>query len=181
MVVEAHVETIFCAAWVGETMKPAIVGRTGLVALVGAVAAAALLTITPAFEGTVLKTYRDIGGVLTYCTGATENAVWGKTYTPAECRAQLDDDLAEHAAGISKCIKLDAMTDGQKVAFIDTAYNIGVAAFCGSSMARKANAGDFKGACAALSLWVNVNGVPVRGLVNRRAVTREYCEGKRRL
>jgi lysozyme len=46
-------------------------------------------------------------------------------------------------------------------------------------MARKANAGDMAGACAALSLWVNVNGKPVRGLINRRALAREYCEGRK--
>ncbi|AOY96837.1 hypothetical protein BKK79_36080 [Cupriavidus sp. USMAA2-4] len=152
--------------------------RRGLVAIVGAVAAAALLVVVPKNEGTVLTTYRDMGGVLTYCTGATEDAQWGKTYTPDQCRAQLDKDLELHAEGVMACVRAP-LTDGQKVAFVDTAYNIGVSAFCGSSMARKANAGDMAGACAALSLWVNVNGKPVRGLVNRRALAREYCEGRR--
>lgn len=151
-----------------------------LVGVVGAAAAAALLVLVPKNEGTVYKTYRDIGGVLTYCTGATEDAQWGKTYTPAECRAQLDKDLARHAEGVMACVRV-ALTDGQKVAFVDTAYNIGVAAFCGSSMARRANAGDMAGACAALALWVNVKGQPVRGLVSRRALAREYCEGRRAL
>ena len=135
-----------------------------LVGVVGAAAAAALLVLVKN-EGTVLTTYRDMGGVLTYCTGATEDAHWGKTTTPAECRAQLDKDLARHAEGVMACVRV--LTDGQKVAFVDTAYNIGVVAFCGSSMARKANAGDMAGACAALALWVNVKGQPVRGLVNR--------------
>lgn len=151
-----------------------------LVGVVGAVAAATLLVVVPKNEGTVYQTYRDIGGVLTYCDGATENAQWGKTYTPAECRAQLDKDLSRHAEGVMACVRVP-LTDGQKVAFVDTAYNIGVSAFCGSSMARRANAGDMAGACAALALWVNVNGKPVRGLVNRRALAREYCEGRRAL
>ena len=72
--------------------------QKGLVAIVGSAAAAGLLVLTPAEEGTVYKTYRDLGGVLTYCTGATENAIWGKTYTPAECKAQLDKDLASIGA-----------------------------------------------------------------------------------
>ncbi|MBV8159151.1 MAG: lysozyme [Dyella sp.] len=160
-------------------MAESTIARKGLLAIVGAAAAASLMILVPRNEGTVYKTYRDIGGVLTYCTGATENAQAGKTYTPAECQAQLDKDLASHAAGIARCVPMDKLTDGQKVAFVDTAYNIGVGAFCGSSMARKANAGDLAGACAALSLWINVNGKPVQGLINRRALAREFCEGKR--
>lgn len=150
-----------------------------LIAIVGAAAAAALMALVPAQEGTVLKTYRDLGGVLTYCTGATENAQWGKTYTRAECAAQLDSDLARHAEGISKCVQMDRLTDGQKVAFVDTAYNIGVGAFCGSSMAKYATAGDMPKACASLSLWVKVSGRTVQGLVNRRATARAFCEGRK--
>jgi lysozyme len=155
--------------------KRAPTQRRGLVALVGAVAATALLTFTPAFEGTKLSTYRDMGGVLTYCTGATENAAWGKTYTPAQCRAQLDRDLERHAAGIAMCIPLARLTDGQKVAFVDVAYNIGVSGFCGSSMARRTNAGDMVGACNALLMWNKVGGKEVRGLTRRRQAERELC------
>lgn len=149
-----------------------------LVALVGAVAAAGLLAMTPKWEGTKLVTYRDMGGVLTYCTGATEDAQWGKTYTPDECRAQLDRDLARHAEGIIPCLPWEKLTDGQRIAFVDTAYNIGVSAFCGSSMARRAKAGDMAGACAALSMWNKVNGKEVRGLTRRRAEARAICEGR---
>ena len=154
-------------------MNPA--QRKGLGALVGAVAAASLLAFTPAWEGTELTTYRDLGGVLTYCTGATEDAQWGRTYTPAQCRAQLDRDLERHAAGVARCIPMDRLTDGQKVAFVDAAYNIGVSAFCRSSMARRASAGDMAGACDALLMWNKVGGKEVRGLTRRRQAEREIC------
>lgn len=146
-----------------------------LAAIVGAAAAAALLTFVPTQEGTVLKTYKDLGGVLTYCTGATEDAVWGRTYTPAQCAAQLDYDLARHADGISKCVNMDKLSVGQKVAFVDTAYNIGVSAFCGSSMVRLTNAGDKAGGCAALKRWVKVGPNIIRGLVLRRDRTYAFC------
>jgi lysozyme len=148
--------------------------KRGLAAIVGVAAAAALLVFTPRNEGTELKTYRDLGGVLTYCTGATENAQWGKTYTVAECRTQLDRDLARHAEGVVSCVHAP-MSDGVAVAMVDTAYNIGVAAFCGSSMARKANAGDMRGACESLLLWNRVAGREVRGLTVRRQAAREIC------
>lgn len=156
-------------------VKDAPIQRRSLVALVGAAAAAALLVLTPKFEGTKYTTYRDMGGVLTYCTGATEDAAWGRTYTPEQCRAQLDHDLARHALGIAQCIPLARLTDGQRVAFVDAAYNIGVAGFCGSSMARLTNAGDMTGACNALLLWNKVGGKEVRGLTRRRQAERELC------
>ena len=152
--------------------------KRGLVAIVGAAAAGVLLLLVPAKEGTELRTYKDIAGILTYCTGATENAVWGKTYTPAECKAQLDKDLAKHAEGVMACIHVP-MTDGQKIAYVDAAYNIGVSAFCGSSMARYTNAGRALDGCNALLLWNKAGGVVVRGLSLRREVERQFCLGKK--
>ena len=148
-----------------------------LAAIVGAAAAAGLLALVPKFEGTKLTTYRDPIGVLTYCTGATEDAAWGKTYSPAECREQLDRDLARHAEGLMACIKAP-MTAGQKVAFVDLAYNVGVGAVCNSTLARKANAGDMAGACAELSKWTRAGGQVLPGLVRRRQAERDLCEGR---
>lgn len=149
----------------------------GLAAIVGSSVAAILLIFTPTKEGTVLKTYRDPIGVLTYCTGATENAQWGKTYTMEECRAQLDYDLARHAEGISRCVNMDKLTDGQKIAYVDFSFNVGVSAFCGSTVARKANAGDLRGSCDALLMWDKAGGRVLPGLVLRRQQERAYCLG----
>ncbi len=148
--------------------------RRTLGAIIGATAATIVLTMVPKWEGTEYKTYRDLGGVLTYCTGATEDAVWGRTYTPAQCRAQLDRDLAHHAEGMMACIKVPLST-GQKVAFTDITYNIGIAGFCNSSMARKTNAGDPLGGCNALLLWDKVQGKAIRGLTLRRQAERAIC------
>jgi len=146
-----------------------------LAAILGSVtAAAALYSFTPKHEETVLKTYKDLGGVLTYCTGATEDAQWGKTYTKEECVAQLDYDLARHAEGMLKCTKVP-LTEGQKIAFTDFTFNVGVSAYCSSTVARKANAGDVRGSCEALLMWDKVNGKPVRGLTKRRQEERKIC------
>jgi len=161
--------------------------KRSLIAIVGAAAASGLMLLVPAQEGTVNKTYRDIGGVLTYCTGATENAIWGKTYTNEECRAQLDKDLARHAEGVMSCIHVP-LTDGQKIAFVDAAYNIGVFRFCSSSIARKANAGDLRGSCDALLLYDGIDKlvkqkdgtmlkvhIVIPPLLKRRQKEREIC------
>jgi lysozyme len=86
----------------------------------------------------------------------------------------LADDLAKHAEALN-CVKTP-MTDGQKAAFVSFAYNVGVQGFCGSTLVRKANAGDMTGACAELSRWVMAGGKKLPGLVNRRAAERELCE-----
>lgn len=164
----------------------------GLAAIVGGVAAAALLILTPAQEGRELTTYRDIAGILTYCDGATENAMAGKTYTPEECNKQLDRDLERHAAGVDACLPMSKLTLGQRIAFVDTAYNIGITGFCNSTMATLANQRDVAGSCAALFAW---NGIMVwqdqkqpdgtikkvrvkkviKGLILRRMRTIEIC------
>ena len=148
--------------------------RRALAAIIGSVAAAGVLLLTPAWEGTKLKTYKDMGGVLTYCTGATESAQWGQEYTPAQCRAQLDLDLARHAEGMMACLRVPT-TDGQRIAFTDIAFNIGVAGFCNSSMAHRTNAGDARGGCDSLLKWNKVQGKEIRGLTLRRQAERSIC------
>lgn len=146
----------------------------GLASIVGIAAAAWLYVEVPKSEGTVYKTYRDPVGIMTYCTGGTEDAIWGKVYTPDECRAQLDRDLARAAIGVMKCMKVE-LTDGQKAAFTDTAYNIGVAAFCRSTAAKLANALDVRGSCEAIMKFIYAGGKIYKGLVTRRERAVKVC------
>lgn len=147
-----------------------------LASVIGVSAAALLVAFTSSFEGTVLHTYRDTAHVLTYCTGETDGAEWGQTYTPAQCAEKIDASLAKHAVKVSQCIHRQ-MNEGQQIAFVDAAYNIGDEGFCGSSMARRFNAGDVQGACDALMAWDHADGRVLPGLVKRRAAEREYCLG----
>lgn len=149
--------------------------RQKLAATVGAGCCATLLSLVPQFEGTFLKTYRDPIGVATYCTGATKGAVMGRTYTPEECSDVLAMDLHEHAEGITKCIAVP-LTENQRAAFVSFAFNVGVGAFCGSTLVRTLNAGDYGAACAQLSRWTMAGGQVWPGLVKRRAAERKLCE-----
>ena len=121
--------------------------RAKLIAKVGAGAAALLLAMVPVFEGTILRTYRDPIGVLTSCVGHTGPELrMGQRWTPEQCQQQLAADLLHHAGALD-CITAP-LTEGQKAAFVSFAFNVGNKAFCGSTLARKANAGDLAGACA---------------------------------
>jgi hypothetical protein len=52
---------------------------------------------------------------------------------------------------------------------------VGSAGFCGSSAARRLNAGDYRGACDGLLSWNRAQGRVVKGLVNRRNAERNLC------
>lgn len=151
--------------------------RTKLAAIVGAPCAGILLACVPAFEGMVLRGYRDPIGIVTACAGHTATAVLGRPYSLEECNALLEADLLEHAQGVTRCVT-KPLTTGQRAAFVSFAYNVGVAKFCRSTMARKANAGDMAGACAELSKWTLAGGKQLPGLVKRRASERAICEGQ---
>lgn len=149
--------------------------KARLVAKVGAAAAAAAVSIVAYYEGTVLESYKDPIGIITACTGHTgPELAMGQTYTKQQCEDMLYADLDKHAKALD-CIK-SPMTDGQKAAFLSFAFNVGNGAFCGSTLVRKANAGDMQGACAELSRWTHAGGKRLPGLVKRRAAERKLCE-----
>ena len=149
--------------------------RQRLVAKIGAGAVALVLPVVMLYEGTVLRTYKDPVSILTACTGHTGPELrMGQTFTKEQCETMLYGDLLKHADALN-CIKTP-LTDNQKAAFLSFAFNVGNGAFCKSTLARKANAGDLMGACAELSRWVMAGGRELPGLVKRRAAERQLCE-----
>lgn len=151
--------------------------RQKLAAKIGAGAIALAVPLVAHFEGYVPWVYRDPIGRLAACYGHDDQTMTpGKRFTAAECQAMLDEDLLKHTEAID-CIKRP-LTDGQKAAFLSFAFNVGNNAFCGSTLVRKANAGDMAGACAELSRWTLAGGKELPGLVRRRAAERSMCEGK---
>jgi len=150
--------------------------RKSLAALVGAGCTGLLCVYVPHFEGMVLRGYADPIGVVTACAGHTRTAVLGRPYTPDECEGLLLEDLAEHAQGVLRCAPVLEGRTWQLAAAVSFTYNVGVGAFCSSTMARKFNTQDFAGACAELDRWVRAGGQVLPGLVKRRQVERDLCE-----
>lgn len=139
---------------------------------------AAAVALVGAWEGLRTVAYQDrlAGGIPTVCFGETRGVKLGDRYTVEECKIMLGDGLVEFEAGMRKCLKApDTVPDKPYVAFLSLSYNIGVGAFCRSSIARKANAGDLRGACNAITLYNRAGGRVVQGLVNRRAAERKLC------
>lgn len=143
----------------------------------GGLSAVVLSTATSiivAWEGVRTRPYKDPVGVLTVCYGHTGKDIQKREYTRAECAALLKKDVDRHAAAL-QCIKTP-LNEYHQAAFVSFAYNVGAGAFCGSTLVKKANAGDMKGACAELSRWTKAGGKTISGLVNRRAAERAICE-----
>ncbi|MBW8465487.1 lysozyme [Acidovorax sp.] len=151
--------------------------KAKLTAKIGAGAVALAIPLVVHFEGYVPWVHRDPIGRLAACYGHDDQTMTlGKRFTAAECQSMLDEDLLKHTEAID-CVKRP-ITDGQKAAFLSFAFNVGNGAFCGSTLVRKANAGDMAGACAELSRWTLAGGKELPGLVRRRAAERAVCEGK---
>lgn len=153
-------------------------GRQKLVGIVGVTAAAVLLAFVPLKEsgpnGPILAPYTDPVGIRTVCDGITKN-VQERLYTKKECEDLLADELVVHATGALKCLTKPT-TPNQRAAYTSFAYNVGITAFCKSTMVRKHNLGDNWAACAEFPKWVLGGTQVLPGLVIRRKEERALCE-----
>ena len=58
------------------------------------------------------------------------------------------------------------------------AYNIGSKAFCGSTLVRELNAGNYDAACKQILRWDRFKGQQIRGLTLRREREYQTCISK---
>jgi lysozyme len=104
-------------------------------------------------EGRRLKAYRDSVDVWTIGVGHTSAAgppkvVPGLTITEAECDAIFSRDLAAFAASVEAAVKVP-LAQHEFDALVSFCYNIGQAGFARSTVVRRLNAGDRRGAADA--------------------------------
>lgn len=130
-------------------------------------------------EGWVTVTYPDpvygdkiptaCGGI----TGAKYGITPGRVFTQQECVAITARAYLDHALAIQGCIP-PGLPLQTHAAFIRFTVNLGPAATCRSTMIKKANAGDLKGACAEIPKWSYAGGKPI--LLPRRTRERAMCD-----
>ena len=140
-------------------------------------AAASIAIATPliaTWEGLETQAYKDIGGVWTVCYGETEKIQIGKIYSKEECdellRARVPDYYTSAMRHVSRDIPIT-----MRAAITSFVYNIGEGNWKKSTMLKKVNKGDLKGACEELDRWVYVARMYVRGLYNRRQREKQLC------
>lgn len=100
--------------------------------------------------------------------GSTEGVKMGDIWTVAQAEEALRREVSKFEDGVSKAITFTP-TQNQFDAMVSLAYNIGLGGFAGSTVLRKANAGDYQGAASAFNMWVKAQGQTLQGLVSRRA------------
>ena len=136
----------------------------------------AAITSIAFYEGFRADAYKDVTGIPTIGYGQTKNVKMGDRITPERALLQLQASAAEHAKGMAKCIKVP-VTQGEFDAYTSFTYNVGVGAFCRSTLNKKLNAGDYAGACKELLKWTTAGGQQYPGLVKRRQEEYVRCIG----
>lgn len=120
----------------------------------------------------------------TICDGHTRGVYEGMRATDAQCDAWKREDMGDAQRVVIECIDWP-LTSNQLGALQDGVYNIGPKVVCGSTLQRRANAGDIEGACRELTHarnkrgeergWAYSAGKWMQGLMNRRVDERIVC------
>jgi lysozyme len=127
------------------------------------------------YEGCELKAYPDpargwdLPTIGYGCTGPdiTRDTVW----TQAQADAELEQRMTGFGESVDRLVKVP-ITDEQKGALADFAYNLGPVALQNSTLLRLLNGGDAAGAADEFRKWVKAGGVTLPGLVKRRDAER---------
>jgi GH24 family phage-related lysozyme (muramidase) len=125
------------------------------------------------FEGLELEAYQDIAGIWTIGYGHTGDDVQpGMKLSEREAEELLRRDLKPREQAVSSAVKV-SLNQNEFDALVSFVYNVGAAAFRGSTALKRLNRGDRVGAADALTWWnkATVGGVlrEVLGLTRRRA------------
>lgn len=157
------------------------VSRLADAAKVATVAGTLAIATVGAYEGLRLAAYRDVIGVWTVCYGETKGVRQGMRFTEGQCKLLFLDSLIEHEKGMRSCLNdPDSLSDKTYVAFLSLTYNIGVGAWCKSSVVRAANNLQLTAACRNILRFNKAGGRVIGGLVKRRSQEMKLCmEGLR--
>ena len=112
------------------------------------------------------EAYKDTGGVWTIGYGHIKNVRQGDKITRQEAEKFYAKDIEEHIKPLNE-VKVP-LSDNEKIALASFIYNVGPNAFKTSTLLKKLNAGDKKGAAQEFKRWIYDNGKVQKGLINRR-------------
>lgn len=116
------------------------------------------------------------GDVPTIGFGTTEGVKPGDRITPPKALARALTDVQKFEGAMKRCV-IVPLHQYEYDAYVSLAYNIGPGAFCGSTLVKRLNAGDYIGACQAILMWDKFKGKPLRGLTIRRQSEYKTCVG----
>jgi lysozyme len=118
-------------------------------------------------EASVPVVYQDVVGINTVCVGHVTTLPVGTYVSQDTCTALLQADTKIAQDAIRATVKTP-VSQGQYDALVSFVFNVGTGAFKSSTLLRKLNAGDCRGAAAEFQKWDMAGGKHVKGLLNRR-------------
>lgn len=125
--------------------------RTAIAALTLSAAGLVGLVINEGYRGDAY--IPTSGDVPTIGFGSTQGVSMGDRIDPVTALARVQREIStQYEAAVKRCVKVP-MYQHEFDAMVDTTYNIGTTGFCNSTMVRRLNEGDYKGACDAILLW----------------------------
>ncbi|MDD3938029.1 lysozyme [Rhodoferax sp.] len=134
------------------------------------------------YEGYSSVAYNDGAGVQTLGFGSTRGADGspvqpGERTTPARALRQLKADADATERALVRCLGPVALAQPEWDAYVSLAYNIGVGAFCRSTLVKKLKQTppDYAGACRELLRWDKAAGLRLAGLTKRRQAEYALC------
>lgn len=140
------------------------------------------LAMIAGWEGYRRLAYDDGAGVQTVGFGTTRledgRAVApGDRLEPVRAVRLLAADADAIARAIARCIGAVPLAQHEFDAFVSLAYNIGVGAFCRSTIVKRLRQSppDYGGACEAIRMWTKAGGRELAGLVRRREAEYRHC------
>ncbi|MEL6938160.1 MAG: lysozyme [Cyanobacteria bacterium J06598_1] len=135
------------------------------------------LILIKSFEGLRLRAYQDAVGIWTIGFGTTRGVRPGMTISEDRAISFLQEDLARFEKSIQDGVKV-AINDNQFSALASFTYNVGPGAFRSSTLLRKLNQGDVRGAADELLRWDKAGGRALAGLTRRRKAERALFLGE---
>lgn len=151
-----------------------MIERKHIAALVVSASCLVGIATHEAYRGTA---YLDSGKVATLGYGETKGVKMGDKTTPDRALVQLLASVNEHADGIRECITVP-LYPHEFEAYSSFAFNVGVGAFCQSTLIKLLNESRYDEACKQILRWNKVNGKVIRGLTIRRESEYRTCIGQ---
>ena len=107
------------------------------------------------------------GDVPTIGFGTTNGVKLGDKTTPTQALSRAMVDIQKFEGAVKSCVQVP-LTQGEYDAYISLSYNIGSSAFCGSTLVKRLNQGEYALACQEILRWNRFQGKELAGLTKRR-------------
>jgi len=109
--------------------------------------------------------------------GTTTDVRKGDVITPPKALERKLSDIAKFESALKQCVVVP-LYQYEYDAYISLSYNIGNSAFCGSTLVKLLNSGNYKESCEQILRWDKFKGTAVRGLTIRRQSEYRKCIGQ---